>query len=407
MDQQGYKRQPDPAGEEASGDTLSFDSQETLDPQETGPTPRKHRQSSAKGRRRRIPQRIYRRGRLAAFFYVAGSLAVCVLLAGFFLSAFNDVLAFNKPNQAVEVTITSKDTPEDVAAQLKEKGLIRYETLFNYIYDFEKVGSYQIGKHVLNTNMGYTTMMKAMEKQAEQRETVMVTIPEGLPMWRVAEILEENGVCDAEEFVERANNTNFGFDFEDEIPQSSKIFYPLEGYLFPDTYEFYKNDAPLNVIRRMLQNFDNKITPSVKNLMKQKGLSLHETITLASIVQAEASGEEMNRVSSVYHNRLDDSQLFPLLQADPTRDYANEQILTHIGDRDRRVADYYNTYTTAGLPPGAINNPGMAAIMAALQPEDTPYYYFCTDSRTKEFYYAETLEEHNRNVQKAGLRGWQ
>ena len=71
------------------------------------------------------------------------------------------------------------------------------------------------------------------------------------------------------------------------------------------------------------------------------------------------------------------------------------------------MADYYNTYTTAGLPPGAINNPGMAAIMAALQPEDTPYYYFCTDSRTKEFYYAETLEEHNRNVQKAGLRGWQ
>lgn len=404
MDQYGQSSEREersrPASGEAAGNTVSFDRSRV--------SSRPPAQPPRKRRRRRIPQRIYRRGRLSAFFYVTGTLAVCVAIAFFFLSAFNDVLAFSKPNQVIEVTIPKGADTAKIASILKEEGLIKYDGLFKYISEFEKIyeGKYASGQHVLNTNMSYTSMMAAMQEKEKARETVTVTIPEGLPLNKIADLLEENGVCDAEEFVEKANSNNFGFDFEEDIPNSSKIFYRLEGYLFPDTYEFYKDDTALNVIRKLLQNFDSKITPEMESLMRKQGLTLHETLTLASIVQAEATGDEMGKVASVYWNRLNDKLTFPLLQADPTRDYANEQILTHLGDRDKSAADYYNTYVSPGLPPGPINNPGTEAIMAVLKPEDTPYYYFCTDLRTKQFYYAETLDQHNANVRKAGLRGW-
>ena len=150
-------------------------------------------------------------------------------------------------------------------------------------------------------------------------------------------------------------------------------------------------------------NFDSKISADVKDLMTKQGMDLHELLTIASIVQAEAPNvEEMKKVASVYLNRLNDPATFPRLDADPTRDYATEQILGNQGSQE--IADAYNTYVGNGLPPGPINNPGLDAIMAVLQPEDTSYYFFGTDLRTGEFYYAETLEEHNQNVQKAGLR---
>lgn len=396
MDQKGKKR---PA---AGGDTVSFGAS----PQRQQPAP-PQQAAPRKRRRRRIPQRIYRRGRFHAFLYVTGSLAVCVAFAFLFLTAFNDLLAFSKPNKAIEITIPRGADSKQISQILEDEGLIRYAPLFAFISEYEGYdGKYQHGTHVLNTNMGYTTMMSAMKQTEEVRETVQVTIPEGLSINEIAVILDEAGVCDGEEFVEKANANNFGFDFEEEIPDSDKIFYKLEGYIFPDTYEFYKDDTPLNVIRKFLQNFDMKITDEMEDLMRKKGLTLHETLTLASIIQGEATGEEMTKVSSVYWNRINDVLTFPLLQADPTRDYSNEQILTHLDDRGKVIADYYNTYISEGLPPGPINNPGSAAIMAALQPDDTPYYYFCTDLRTKVFYYAETLDQHNANVRKAGLRGW-
>ncbi|MBQ4051956.1 MAG: endolytic transglycosylase MltG [Oscillospiraceae bacterium] len=394
MDQKGKKRSAN-----AGGDTVSFGTQKQP-VRQAAPAPRKRR-------KKRIPQRIYRRGRLGAFFYVTGTLAVCVAFAFFFLTAFNDLLAFSKPNKAIEVTIPRGADTKQISQILEDEGLIKYAPLFAFISEYEGYdGKYQHGAHVLNTNMGYTTMMAAMKEKETVRETIQVTIPEGLTINEIAVILDENGVCDGEEFIEKANSNNFGFDFEANIPDDNKIFYRLEGYIFPDTYEFYKDDTALNVIRKFLQNFENKITDNMEDLMRKKGLTLHETLTIASIIQGEATGEEMTKVSSVYWNRINDVLTFPKLQADPTRDYANEQILTHLDDRGRVIADYYNTYTSEGLPPGPINNPGTAAIMAALQPDDTPYYYFCTDLRTKVFYYAETLDQHNANVRKAGLRGW-
>ncbi len=380
--------------------TVPFDSQKAKEQRDTGAYAVGTFGSEPPRRKRK---KVRRKGKIYSVVYILVVLAVCAVISYFCISAINDVLAVTKPDKAIEVTIPEGATTKEISNILHDEGLIKYPWLFEKISGYENYdGQYAAGEHVLNTNMGYTVMMRAMQ-ESNQRETVTVTIPEGLPLNRIAKILEDNGVCEAVDFMAQVNSTDFGFDFEEQIPDDSNIFYKMEGYLFPDTYEFYKGDSPLNVIRKMLVNFDVKISADVKNLMAQQGLELHELLTIASIVQAEAPNvEEMKRVASVYLNRLNDSADFPRLDADPTRDYATEQILGNQGSQE--IADAYNTYVANGLPPGPINNPGLDAIMAVLEPEDTTYYFFCTDLRTGEFYYAETLEEHNQNVQKAGLR---
>ncbi len=359
--------------------------------------------------RRRRPKRIRvkRKGKLFSLLYLAVALAACSFAAVFCLNAVRDVLAISKPNQAITVTIPSGSDAKAVGNLLKEDGIIQYPFVFELVAKYENYVTFQAGTHVLNSNMDYMTLMKSMQKPKKSRETVRVTIPEGLPAAKIAKILEENGVCDASDFLSALENTDFRFSYESEIPDDSRIYRRLEGYLFPDTYEFYKNDTALNVITRMLGNFENKITPEILSGIKRSGMTFHEVITLASIIQGEAPDEEnMYKVSAVYQNRLNNPGEYPLLQADPTQKYANEQILADLGDEGKLKAAAYDTYQGKGLPPGPINNPGIAAIRAAIFPstEMEGYYYFCSDLKTREFFYAKTLEEHNRNLVKAHLR---
>lgn len=351
---------------------------------------------------KRVPKRVYHRGRLFSLAYVLVTVTLCIFGSVMFLRVFNDVLAFITENRAITVTIDENDTTDDVAAKLKEAGLIKYDWLFSYVAKFEDaVGPYEAGEHTLNDNMNYMQLLNVIEKKEAVRQTVQVTFIEGLDINEVAKLLEENEVCNADDFIQEVRSgSDYGFDFESEISHSSDIFYPLEGYLFPDTYEFYTNSAPADVIVKMMRNFQNKID-TVQQLMTEMELTQHQTITLASIIQAEASGdpENMKLVSSVYWNRLNNAEVYPMLQSDPTRDYANSVILmSGNNSANQRKASLYNTYECTGLPSGPICNPGMDAIMAALQPESTAYYYFCSNIRTGEFYYAETLQAHEQNV---------
>ena len=343
-------------------------------------------------------------GKLHSLIYVCVVLLICVVISAFTVSALNDIIAIAKPDVAVEVTIPEGAGTKKIAKILKKEGLIKYPGIFRYISKFENHdGKYTPGDHIVNRNMGYTTIMRTLQK-SKSRDTVTVTIPEGYTLYKMANLLQEKGVCNAVDFMKTVNSTDFGFDFEDRIPTDGKVFYKMEGYLFPDTYEFYKKDTPLNVIVKMLTNFDNKLTDEIMAEMTRQKLDLHELITIASIVQGEAPNvKEMKKVASVYLNRLNSPSTFARLEADPTRNYAIEQISGNNGAQE--IADAYNTYVGLGLPPGPINNPGIDAILAVLYPEDTPYYYFCTNLRTGEFYYAETFEQHNANVRKAGLRG--
>ena len=350
---------------------------------------------------RRVPKRVYHRGWGISLAYTAVTVLLCVFIAVMFLRVFNDVLAFITENRAVTITIDADDTVDDVAGKLKDAGLIKYDWLFSYVAKFEgSTGPYQEGEHTLNDNMNYMQLLSEIEVQPVARETVWVTFTEGMTVDQMADLLEENGVCDADDFREEVmSGADYGYDFEQEMSTSSDIYYPLEGYLFPDTYEFYTNETPANVITRMLQNFQNKID-TVQDQMTEMGLTQHQTITLASIIQSEASGDPANMalVSSVYWNRLNDPENFPMLQSDPTRNYANSTILmTGQSSTYQQKAAAYDTYQCTGLPAGPICNPGMDAILAALSPETTAYYYFISDSDGN-FYFAETLEQHEANI---------
>lgn len=177
----------------------------------------------------------------------------------------------------------------------------------------------------------------------------------------------------------------------------------MEGYLFPDTYTFYVDEEAEVVAKKIYRNFENRLTPDYYGRMKDVGLTLEETVTLASMVQLEGQNtEDMKKIASVFLNRYR-SRKFPRLESDPTRKYAEDVVKPSLEVYDEDIVDGYNTYKCQGLPSGPVCNPGLDAISAVLYPADTDYFFFCADIDTGEVFYAETLEEHEENLVKAHL----
>jgi UPF0755 protein len=226
----------------------------------------------------------------------------------------------------------------------------------------------------------------------------------------MAEKLEENKVCSASEFIALTNNyeyiQTFGYNFTEDITNPEDRAFYLEGYIFPDTYEFYKGESAERALRRFLDNTERKLTAQYRQRAEDLGYTLDEIITLASIVQEESyTHDSVKNVASVLHNRLD-SPSFSRLQCDVTIHYMNDYVTDSeylTGDKSI-FAERYNTYKCEGLPVGPITNPGLAAIEAALYPAETDYYYFVTDSDWN-YYYASTYAQHKVNCNKAGLAG--
>ncbi len=233
--------------------------------------------------------------------------------------------------------------------------------------------------------------------------TVRVTFPEGSTVSQIALLLEEKGVCSATEFMAAANDSlsieGGGFD----IANPDERAFLLEGYVFPDTYEFYRNESASSALKRFLNNTQSKLGETVVERCSELGYSVDEILIIASIIQEEAGNPaEMGKVSSVIHNRLNSSR-FPKLQCDVATFYLRDYVKPYVGEaRYEELVDLYNTYNCEGLPAGPITNAGMHAINAALYPEDTDYYYFVTDSDGN-YYYAETWSGHLANCDRAGL----
>lgn len=233
--------------------------------------------------------------------------------------------------------------------------------------------------------------------------TVKVMFPEGSTVSQIALLLEENKVCSASDFMAEADNPlNLeGFSFE--IPNPDERSFLLEGYLFPDTYEFYKNESASSAIKRFLKNTESKLNSEIRAECEKLGFTLDEILTLASIIQEEAGNpDEMGKVSSVLHNRLQ-SKKYPRLQCDVATFYLRDYVKPYVDEaRYEELTELYNTYNCEGLPAGPITNSGIDAVRAALFPEKTDWYYFVTDSDGV-YYYAETWSEHLENCEIAGL----
>ncbi len=200
-----------------------------------------------------------------------------------------------------------------------------------------------------------------------------------------------------------ANNPLHLESFSFALANPDERSFLLEGYLFPDTYEFYRNESAASAIKRFLKNTKAKLTDEIAARCNELGYTVDEILTLASIIQEEAGDPaEMGKVSSVLHNRLNSSR-FPRLQCDVATFYLRDYVKPYVDEiRYEELVELYNTYNCDGLPAGPITNSGIDAINAALYPEDTDYYFFVTDSEGA-YLYAETWNEHQENCDVAGL----
>lgn len=349
-------------------------------------------------------------------------LAIGVSLGRMIWVCAADMLAFGREDKVVTFTITSTDNLDTIAENLKEAGLIRYPELFKTFVGLkdaeEEISS---GTFTLNTLYDYNALVNSLSPNAEGREIVKVVIPEGYTCAQIFALLEENNVCTTAELEEYAANGELSeYWFLEGVTRGDK--YCLEGYLFPDTYEFYTNDDPRNALEKLLDGFDSRFTDKMKEnmvamndkycqMMAEKGydeayiashqLTIREIVIIASMIEKETAGaSDSYRIGAVIYNRLTSPE-YLYLNIDATIVYALGGKTDPLTLDDLQIDSPYNTYIYEGLPAGPISNPGRQSLYAALEPyPDTmeadyySFYYYAYDPDAGEHHYSSTYEEH-------------
>lgn len=323
-------------------------------------------------------------------------MAVIVLLVIFGTVA--EISGLFRNSEKVTVDIAQGSGANAISHKLKENKVIGSEILFRVYSKFADT-TYHSGSHEFEAK-SYSEIVKELSEPAKPK-TVTVTIPEGFEQREIAELLEKNGVVTAEEFNNTAKLENFDYWFLKDIKKRDM---ELEGYLFPDTYEFLLDESAESIIKKMLDNFSSKFTPDMKEKANKLGLTVDELITMASVVEREAaSKDELGLVAGVFYNRLDDSrEPAGFLQSCATVQYILSERKPVLSWADTKIDSAYNTYKYKGLPVGPIASPGLNCINAALNPDKTDYLYFCADGNGKH-YFAKTISGHQENMKKAGL----
>ena len=317
--------------------------------------------------------------------------AVAVSISTYTLSCVNDILAMNRDSEQVIIVNLPAEVDTNKAIDiLKDNKLIKHPEFCKVFAKFMKYrdDNYLTGLYYLTESMGLENMLASFKRPTNTGETVYLTFPEGYNVNQIAEKLEKYGVCSAQNFYTTIEQIDFSseYSFVKNVDRAQDRYKILEGYLYPDTYEFYLNENPAAVVRKFLNNFKDKWTDEYQAQADKLGMSMDDVITLASIIEKEAYGDEqMAQVSSVLHNRLNNSGLYPRLECDSTNKYVEEYISKNVQDAVTlsRLTQNYSTYKCQGLPVGAICNPGDAAIQAALKPADTGYYFFSHDKNHK------------------------
>lgn len=340
-----------------------------------------------------------------------------VALSSYFLSTAiinvgNDVFAFVKEDREIIVNIPEGADTGDIAEILYDAGVIEHPTIFKMYAKFRiskrsyLTGEYLSGEQTVNPMMNFDTLINTLaDYERSVSGTVRITIPEGLTVDETIDLLVSKGVGKKEDYTEALQE--FAYDYKFATPLTKENIseyrfdtnysYRLEGYLFPDTYDFYLNENPISALDKFLVNFNRKFEEEFYQQCEKKGMTVDEVITLASMIEKEGNNAaDYYYISSVFHNRLKNSASFPYLNSDASLQYALQEREGLYG-LDTTLDHPYNTYKYKGLPPGPICNPGIEAIYAALYPESTSYYYFYT-KKNGTTVYSRTYEEHQRYV---------
>jgi UPF0755 protein len=317
------------------------------------------------------------------FILIGCVLVILVVLGG--LLWMNQPIGF--PNQLRLVDIPPGTSFTEVSRLLRQHHLIQSEWFFTLLARVQRVDRKIIpGEYELHGGMQSTEVLNKLVKGEVYKYAV--TIPEGYTVIQIADILSQKNLADRQEFLRLTRDPAFIGNLHIQAPT-------LEGYLFPDTYQFSRYMPPESILRAFVTRFHEMVTPELRTRALAMGMTLKEVLTLASVVEKETGlAAERPLVSGVFHNRL---QKGIPLQSDPTVIYALESFDGNIRKADLSVNSPYNTYKILGLPPGPIANPGLAAIKAALYPTPTDFVYFVARNDGSH-QFSVTLAEHNKAV---------
>lgn len=309
----------------------------------------------------------------------------------------------------VVVTVPEGASTSAVAKALYDEKLIGNVEIFKIYSKLKGAdGTYQMGDHTVTGGMSYNEIIEILQQTTYVAvETFTMIFPEGTTALKMALMLEQEGFCTVDEFINACNYDSFDVGFFNQITNNQLRFIKLEGFLYPDTYEFEVGSTVHDVIQKMLENFEKKVlTDQFKSDLAGSRYTLEEAVILASIIQKESFGGYEKDVSSVFNNRLAPSsptggrlESNTSMDTDLNEGFIRGVLDYYYGGKENvpeGMREAYNTYKVSGLIVGAICNPGAEMVDAAINPNDTPYIYFCTDNAGK-FYFAETYAEHVKN----------
>lgn len=380
--------------------------------------------NASQSQRSRTPQRGGSRrkkkkssgvGSTYLFFIIV--IVLSMVVSVYAILCMNDILAITKTKSTVTVSFSQQVQSSDEAIDaFADSGLIKckhfckmFVKVRDMLFSSQKNklgGPFDPGVYYLNGKMGLEGMLMTMKGDNTTGETVSLTFPEGYSVPEIVNKLAENDVCDKQALISVIQSAEFSYSLVSDLKSNDKIPYRLEGFLFPDTYEFYIDESAASTVKKFLENGDKKYTQKDRERAKEMGFTDYEIMTIASIIQKEAANEEqMKLISAVIHNRLDNTTDTPTLGCQSTADYITNKVAPSLSSTSAHTADYYMNYystnmssTNKGLPAGPICNPGKKAINAALHPADTDALYFFHDTKGT-LYTATTYSEFKSKVQ--------
>lgn len=350
-------------------------------------------------------------------------LGISLMLSTVLILVVNDAFALAKSgDNPVTVEAVIPMTAREMGVMLEESGIIRFPWAFDLFVRVKTTAPeeraadeageelnivskvlarlknqvmFDAGTYDLIPTMDYGQIIDTLRDEVTVTGTVRITFPEGFTIREIGALLEENKVCKQAEFIEACNTYNFSHEFLKNVPMVENR---LEGYLYPDTYDFYLGESAVSAANRFLNNFNKRYTKAMRDLTEESGRTMEEIVIIASLIEKEAKlNSERSRIGGVIYNRLSDKANFPCLQIDATVLYAVGHDAP-IKAEDLLVNSPYNTYVTPGLPPTAICSPGISSMLAALQYEEHGYFYYVADPEDGSHLFAKTLEQHNKNV---------
>ncbi len=358
--------------------------------------------------------------------YIVFVVCASIIISYIGITVANDVFAFVKDGKEVTITVTEQTTFRQLASELEKKGVIDYPFVFRIYNSFKNRGSnneqeLEPGEYTILANLNYDEIIYTFSKKAPPREIVRITFPEGLSADEMIDIFVENGVGTKEGFREAISSSllyDMDYPFLKQLQETEKAggfkdgrIYVLEGYLYPDTYDFYTDSPETDIIAKLLSTFNRRFEEAYYERCDELGMKVDDIVNIAAIVQMETKYDsEYETVSSLYHNRLNNSGAFPRLQCDSTYLYIYPERRAELTLDEMKASDSpYSTYSHDGLPPSAICSPSLNAMIAALYPSSIDnsgvkhtYYYMCARPNGYH-YFAKTEYEHLKNVERAKL----